>query len=167
VLIEKSNSSSNDLIGKVGDNAAADGALGQHFHGDNLTSEPSLPVSASANASDPHKVQRPCCPSESQSDLNVSSSSGDQIPVGQSTASAPFASVQTTKNSMAHDQPHPQSLRPPEHMPSSNTIRLPGQPLYAASEFPQTQFQHNVIAPANEVYAEPDEKLPSIRAVSF
>jgi len=89
------------------------------------------------------------------------------IPVGQSTASAPFASVQTTKNSMAHDQPHPQSLRPPEHMPSSNTIRLPGQPLYAASEFPQTQFQHNVIAPANEVYAEPDEKLPSIRAVSF
>ena len=95
MLIEKSNSSSNDLIGKVGDNAAADGALGQHFHGDNLTSEPSLPVSASANASDPHKVQRPCCPSESQSDLNVSSSSGDLIPVGQSTASAPFASVQT------------------------------------------------------------------------
>ncbi|RLN42480.1 uncharacterized protein C2845_PM01G07490 [Panicum miliaceum] len=152
VLIEKSNSSSNDLIGKVGDNAAPDGALGQHFHGDNLTSEPSQPVSASANASDPHKVQRPCCPSESQSDLNVSSSSGDQIPVGQSTASAPFASVQTTKNSMARDhlQPHPQSLGPPEHMPSSNVIWLPGQPLYAASEFPQTQFQHNFIAPPNE-----------------
>ena len=119
MLIEKSNSSSNDLIGKVGDNAAADGALGQHFHGDNLTSEPSQPVSASANASDPHKVRRPCCPSESQSDLNVSSSSGDLIPVGQSTASAPFASVQTTNNSMARDHPHPQSLCPPEHIPSS------------------------------------------------
>jgi hypothetical protein len=146
VLIEKSNSSSNDLIGKVGDNAAPDGALGQHFHGDNLTSEPSQPVSVSANAADPYKVQRPCCPSQSQSDLNVSSSSGDQIPAGQSTASAP------TKNSMARDhlQPHPQSLGPPEHMPSSNVIRLPGQPLYAASEFPQTQFQHNVIAPENE-----------------
>ena len=91
------------------------------------------------------------------------------IPVGQSTASAPFALVQTTntKNSMARDHPHPQSLGPPEHIPSSNMIQLPGQPLYAASEFPQTQFQHNVIAPANEVYAEPDEKLPSIRAVSF
>jgi len=68
---------------------------------------------------------------------------------------------------MARDHPHPQSLGPPEHIPSSNMIQLPGQPLYAASEFPQTQFQHNVIAPANEVYAEPDEKLPSIRAVSF
>jgi len=72
--------------------------------------------------------------------------------VGQSTASAPFALVQTTntKNSMARDHPHPQSLGPPEHIPSSNMIRLPGQPLYTASEFPQTQFQHDVIAPANE-----------------
>nr|CAB3501594.1 unnamed protein product [Digitaria exilis] len=162
VLMKKLNSS-NALIDKAGDNAAPDGSLGQHCHGDNLTSEPSQPVAASANVSDPHKAQRPCLPSESQSDLNVPSSSGDQISMGQSTACAPFASVQTTKNSMASDhlQPHPQSLS------SSNMIRLPGQPSFAASEFPQTQFQHNVVAPANEFtqnqmrsYPPPDPSLP-------
>ncbi|CAN6290223.1 unnamed protein product [Urochloa humidicola] len=151
VLTEKFDSSSNDLIGKEGDNATPDGALGQHCHGDSLTSEASQPVAASANASDPHKMQRSCLPSESHSVLNVSSSAGDEITAGQSAASAPFA-VQTTKNSMAcdHVQPHPQSSCPPEHISSSNMIRLPGQPLFSTSEFPQTQFQHNVIAPAND-----------------
>nr|CAB3496667.1 unnamed protein product [Digitaria exilis] len=98
VLMKKSNSS-NALIDKAGDNAAPDGALGQHCHGDNLTSEPSQPVAVSANVSDPHK--------------------------------------------------------------------LPGQPSFAASEFPQTQFQHNVVAPANEFtqnqmrsYPPPDPSLP-------
>lgn len=145
-LTEKLDSSSNNLICKVGDNAAPDGALGQHFHGDNLTSEPSEPMSSSANASEPHKTQRACPPSESQSDLNVSSSDGVQILASQSTAGAPFASIQTTKNSMASDhlQSHPQNLCPPEHMP------LPGQQTLVTSEFSQNQFQHNVIAPTNE-----------------
>ncbi|RCV45900.1 hypothetical protein SETIT_9G490700v2 [Setaria italica] len=137
VLTEKFDSSSNDLIGKVGDKGAPDGALGYNCHGDNLISEPSQPVA--------------------------------EIPVGQSAGSAPFASVQTTKNSVAcdHLQPHPQSLYPPEHMPSSNMVRLPGQSLFATSEFPQTQFQHNVIAPANEFmqnqmrsYPPPDPSHP-------
>ncbi|CAN6307528.1 unnamed protein product [Urochloa humidicola] len=148
VLTEKFVSSSNDLIGKGGDNATPDGALGQHCHGDNLTSEPSQPVAASANASDPHKLQSPCLPLESQSVLNMSSSAGDEITVGQSAAGAPFA-VQTNKNSMACDHLQPCPC-PPEHMSSSNMIRLPGQPLFATSEFPQAQFQHNVIAPAND-----------------
>ncbi|CAL4913267.1 unnamed protein product [Urochloa decumbens] len=151
VLTEKFDSSSNDLIDKEGNNVTPDDALGQHCHGDNLASEPSQPVAASANASDPHSMQRSCLPSESQSVLNVSCSAGDEITVGQSAASAPFA-VQTTKNSMAcdHLQPRTQSSCPPEHISSSNMIRLPGQPLFATSEFPQTQFQHNVIAPAND-----------------
>lgn len=161
MLTENFDSSSNDLIGKVGDNAAPDGAPGHNCHGDNLIPEPSQSVAASANASDPHKMQRPCPPSESHLVLNVSSLAGDQIPVGQSAVSVPFAPIQTTKNSMAcdHLQPHP--------MPSSNMVRPPGQSLFATSEFPQTQFQHNVIAPANEFtqnqmrsYPPPDPSHP-------
>lgn len=141
--------SSNDLIGKVGDNAALDVALGQHSHSDNLISEHSQPVAASA---DTHKKQRPCAPPESRSDLNVSSSAGDPIPMRQLAAGVPYMSVQTTKSSLASDhlQPHPQSLCPPEHMSSSNMIQPPGQPSFATSEFRQMQFQHKVIAPANE-----------------
>lgn len=148
-MTSKLDSSSNDLSGKVGDNAAFDVALGQHCHSDNLISEHSQPVAASAGT---HKMQRPCPPSESRSDLNVSSSAGDPILMSQPAAGVPYMSVQTTKSSMASDhlQPHPQSLCPPEHMSSSNMIQPPGQPTFATSEFPQMQFQHKVIAPANE-----------------
>ncbi|XP_062210356.1 uncharacterized protein LOC133911904 isoform X2 [Phragmites australis] len=143
--------SSNDLIGKGGDNAAPDVALGQHGPGDNLTSESSQSVAASANASDPHKMQIP---------------------------GVPFASVNATENSMAYHTPqsHPRSLCPPEqmssgftpvHLSSSNMIHLPGQPLLASSEIPQMQYQHNVIAPANEFlqnqmrsYPAPDQSHP-------
>uniref|UniRef100_A0A0A9D2S1 SFR19-like C-terminal domain-containing protein n=1 Tax=Arundo donax TaxID=35708 RepID=A0A0A9D2S1_ARUDO len=73
-------------------------------------------------------------------------------------------------------QSHPQSLRPPEQMSSgftparpssSNMIQLPGQPLVASSEIPETQYQHNVIASSNEflqnqmrIYPAPDLAHP-------
>lgn len=133
-MASKLDNSSNDLIGKVRDNAALD---------------VSQPVSSYA---DTHKMLRPCPPSESRSDLNVSSSTGDPILMSQPAAGVPYMSVQTAKSSMASDhlQPHPQSLCPPEQMSSSNMIQLPGQASFATSEFPQMQFQHKVIAPTNE-----------------
>ncbi|XP_008645057.1 uncharacterized protein [Zea mays] len=147
-LTSKLDSSSNDLIGKVGDAAAVGVALGQHCHSDNLISEHSQLMAAGAT----HKMQMPCPPSESLSDLNVSSSAGGPILTNQPAAGVPYVSVETTKSSMTskHLQSHPQSLSPPEHMPSSNMIQLPGQPSFATSEFPQMQFHHKVVAPANE-----------------
>ncbi|TVU47931.1 hypothetical protein EJB05_07549, partial [Eragrostis curvula] len=144
-----------------GDNTALDGALGQHGCDDNLTTESSRSMAASANASDAHKIQRPCPLSESQSDLNVSSSAGNETLASQSSAGISFPSVQAIKSSMTCDlpQPHPQSLYPSEHMSSnfaqahpssSNMIRPPGPPSLATSEFPQTQFEQNIVAPANE-----------------
>ncbi|XP_062216399.1 uncharacterized protein LOC133916647 isoform X1 [Phragmites australis] len=165
--------SSNDLIGKVGDNVAPDVALGQHGPGDNLTSKSSQSVAASANASNPHKMQIPCPPSQSQSELNMSSSAGNHSHVGQSSAGVPFASVHATENSMTCNmsQSHPQSLCPPEkmssgftpaHPSSSNMIQLPGQPLLASSEIPQTQYQHNVIASANEFLQNQMRSYPAL-----
>jgi hypothetical protein len=111
-----------------------DGALGQNSCDDNLTCESSRSVSVSANASDPRKQQRPY--PQSQSDLNVLSSAGNETLVSQSSAGVHFPLVQTTESSMGCDMPqaHPQSLCPPEHMPSGFA---PG-------------FQRSVIAPANE-----------------
>uniref|UniRef100_A0A0A9CPE8 SFR19-like C-terminal domain-containing protein n=1 Tax=Arundo donax TaxID=35708 RepID=A0A0A9CPE8_ARUDO len=144
--------SSSDLIGKGGDNAAPHVVIGQHGLGRNLTSESSQSIAASANAYDPHKMQITGPPSQSQSELNMSSSAGNQVHVSQSSAGVPFASVPATQNSMTCNmhRSYPQSLCPPEQVSSSNMVQLPGQPLLASSEVPQTRYQHNVIASANE-----------------
>ncbi|GJN08654.1 hypothetical protein PR202_ga26597 [Eleusine coracana subsp. coracana] len=76
-------------------------------------------VAASGNASDdPHKLQRPCPPSQPQSDSNVVSSAGNEIITSLSSGGVPFTSVQATKSSMSRDMPmaDPQSLCPPEPM---------------------------------------------------
>ncbi|GJN08656.1 hypothetical protein PR202_ga26599 [Eleusine coracana subsp. coracana] len=159
---EKLDSSSNNLSGKKGDNTAPAGALAQHSCEDNLTSESFRSVAASGNASDdPHKLQRPCPPSQPQSDSNVVSSAGNEIITSLSSGGVPFTSVQATKSSMSRDMPlaDPQSLCPPEpmspgfaqsHPSSSNMIPPPGLPSISTSEFPQTQFQQNVIVPGIE-----------------
>ncbi|KAK3147987.1 hypothetical protein QOZ80_3BG0289210 [Eleusine coracana subsp. coracana] len=158
---EKLDSSSNNLSGKKGDNTAPAGALGQHSCEDNLTSESSRSVAASGNASDPHKLQRPCPPSQPQSDSNMVSSAGNEIITSLSSGGVPFTSVQATKSSMSCDMPmaDPQSLCPPEpmspgfaqsHPLSSNMIPPPGLPSISTSEFPQTQVPQNAIVPGNE-----------------
>ncbi|KAL6648564.1 hypothetical protein ACP70R_012788 [Stipagrostis hirtigluma subsp. patula] len=173
----KTDISSNDSIGKEGNNAAPDGTPGQHGPGDILTSESSQ--AASANASDPHMMQTAGPQSQSQSELNKSSSAGNQ----NLSAGIPSVSVHAIKSSVDCERPQsqPQNLCPPEqmtsgftqaHPPSSNSVHLPGQPLLASSELPQEQYQHNVITPANEFlpnqmrsYPAPD--LPHPRPLDF
>jgi hypothetical protein len=129
-----------------------DDALGQNSCDENLTGESSLPGAVSANASDQHKQQRPC--PQSQSDLNMLSSAGNETLVSQSSARVQSPLVQTTESSMGCGMPQslPQSLCPPEHTSSGQT---------QSSEYAQTQFQQNVIAPANEFQQNEMRTYPS------
>ncbi|XP_006649632.1 nuclear receptor coactivator 6-like isoform X2 [Oryza brachyantha] len=156
----KLNNSSDHLYGSERVNDASVGSLGQHGHGVALISGPSESMASSANASDPHKMQRSGHASIPQPDMDKSSLAAHQSLAGQSPG-IPFATVHATEKSMTCDVPqsHSQNLCPPaqatsglrpSHIPSSNMTPLPGQQLLSSSEFPQMHFQPNVMVPANE-----------------
>jgi hypothetical protein len=139
-----------------------DDALGQNSCDENLTCESSLPGAVSANASDEHKQQRPR--PQSQSDLNMLSSAGNETLVSQSSARVQSPLVQTTECSMGCGMPQslPQSLCPPEHMSSGFAqAHQSSSNMIQSSEYPQTQFQQNVIAPANEFQQNEMRTYPS------
>ncbi|KAL5210967.1 hypothetical protein ABZP36_006590 [Zizania latifolia] len=175
--MNKLNSSSDDLNCNVQANAASDGSLLPCGHDAVLTSGPSQSMASSANASDPHKMQRSGPPSMCQPDIDKSSLAAHQSLASQS-SDIPFATVHATEKSMACDmlQSHSQNICSPgqmpsclipAHIPSSNMSPLPVQQLLSSSEFPQMQFQHNVMLPANEflqsqmqTYPAPDLSRP-------